>query len=51
MDTDNSVVTAGGGEYGGINGDGRWTGTCLGVVDTQYSVPMMCCTNVHLKPV
>ena len=36
-----------GGGYEGINGDG-WR---LGVVNTQYSVQVMCCKIVHLKPV
>ena len=35
--------------YGGINGNG-WK-TCLRVMNTQYSVQMMYCEIVHLKPV
>ena len=54
MDMDNSVVINGGrrvggdgGGYGGINSDGQR----FGGVNTQYSVKMMCCKIVPLKPV
>ena len=54
MDMDKSVVIARrvvGEVEDGMGDKWRWKGTCLRVVNTQYSVQMMCCGIVHLKPV
>ena len=57
MDTDNSVVIGGGRGRGGGAGRGNragkwcWKQTSRRVVNTQYSVQMMCHRIVHLEHV